>query len=315
VRIVRQDQQTALWSAWIDRALRIVAGLLVVVSLGFATFYYWDRYHHSDEPLVEHQTRHLEEMVRQNPANPDLRVAVGRWYLEQALVEQAIQQGQEALKLSPDHQDALILLGYAYLAKGEAEQAIAHFARVVELNKDNEFAAINPQLEAVYYELGDLYLKQGDLQRAEEAFQAALKIDRTDADAHYGLALAYQRGGDHAGAIAEFREATRYVPDFVEAYEGMGTSYRALGQMVEATYADGMVSYARGRYGEAVEVLRQVVEQDPSFADVYLGLGLVYEKLGRRQDSIAALQRYLDVYPDDMAARYALARVTRSEAP
>ena len=209
---------------WLDRALWIVTALLIVATAGFAGFYYWDRYHPRGESLLDRETQHLERMIRENPENPALRVAIAQRYFVQGMLDLAIQQAQEALKLDSASEEALILLGKAYTLKGEIEQAITHYTKVVELNQDNEFAGINRRLETAYYELGELYLQRGDLARAQEAFASALAIDRTDADARYGLGLAYQRAGEHAKAVEQFREATRFVPNFTEAYQGMATS-------------------------------------------------------------------------------------------
>lgn len=302
-------------STWLDRALWIAGALLLIAVVSFGVFYYRDRYVHANENLVERQMRHLEEMVRQDPSNPGLRVVVAEWYLEKGLVDQAIQQGQEALKLDAHRLDAFILLGRAYLASGDNEQAISHFARVVELNQDNQFAMIDPRMNLVYYNLGELYRQRGELDSAVEALKAALQVDRTDADARYALALTYQEQGDHQAAVQELNEALRYVPEFPEVYQGLRVSYEALGMSTEAAYAEAMVAYSEGNYERAAEQLEAVIQAAPDFDPAYLGLGMTYEKLGRRQEGIAALQRYLAVYPNDLAARYALGRLTQSETP
>lgn len=313
---VKDQGVSTATSRWLDRALWIVGALLLIVVVGFGVFYYRDRYVHANEPLVERQMSHLEEMVRQNPADPDLRVAAARWYLEKGLVDRAIQQGQEALKLDEDHLDALILLGRAYMARGDDEQAIAQFARVVELNKDNQFAKIDPRMNGVYYNLGTLHLQRKEYDSAIEALKAALEVDRTDADARYALALAYQAQGDHQAAVEELNEALRYVPDFAEAYDGLRESYEALGMSTEAAYAGAMVAYAQGEYKPAAQQLEAVIQDAPDFDPAYLGLGMTYEKLGQKEKAIAALQRFLKSNPDSLAARHALGRLgVRAEGP
>lgn len=296
-------------STWLDRALWIVGVLLLIAVVGFGVFYFRDRYVHADESLVDRQMRHLEDMVREDPGNPNLRVAVAQWYLEQDLVDQAIQQGKEALKLDEDHQEALILLGRAYMTRGDQEQAIAHLARVVELNKDSEFARIDPRMNLVNYNLGKLYLQRGEYDRAMEALKAALEVDRTDADARYVLARVYQAQGDHQAAVKELNEALRFVPDFAEAYQGLRVSYTALGMSTEAAYADAMVAYTRSDYRRAAQQLEALLKAAPEFDAAYLGLGMAYAKLGEREQAIAALQSYLEAHPDSVAARHMLGQL------
>ena len=302
-------QADALPSTWLDRAVWIAGILLVLTTVGFGVFYYFDRYVHPNEPLVERQTRHFEALVREDPANPTLRVAVARGYLRQGLIDQAIQQGMEALKLDEGNIDALILLAEAYLAKGDEDQALATLEQVVALNRDNPFADIDRRMNFVYYDLGELYYKRGEYDQAIEALKEALKVDRTDADARYLLGLTYQVKGDHQLAVREFHEALRYVPDFAEVYQGLKVSYEALGMRTEAAYAEAMVAFTQGKYEQAAQQLKAVLREAPDYDPAYLGLGLTYEKLGDAEKAVAALQRYLDTHPDSLAARHALGRL------
>jgi tetratricopeptide (TPR) repeat protein len=305
-----EDQGVGIPSTrWLDGAVWVVGVLFLIAVVGFGLFYYRDRYVHADESLVERQTRHLEEMVRQNPSDPGLRVAVAQWYLEKGLVEEAIEQGQAALKLDENHQDALILLGWAYQAKGDDDQAISSFEHVAELNKDNEFAMIDPRMNVVYYNLGELYRRREEYDKAIEALQLALKVDRTDADARFALATIYQQQGDHEAAIQEFNETLRYVPEFPEVYQGLQVSYEALGMSSEADYAQAMVAYSQGKYEQAARQLESVTQAAPEFDPAYLGLGMAYEKLGQHEKAISAVQRYLEANPDSFVARNLLGRL------
>jgi len=289
--------------------LGILGVLLTLSVVGFGAFYYYDRYVHPDVTLVDRQARHLEEMVRKNPQNADLRVAVANYYLDQKLVDSAIKQGKEALKISPDHEGALILLGRAYMAKGDADAAITQFNRVLELNKNNPMANVDQRLELVYYQLGKLYSQQDKYPKAIESLKHALIIDRTDSDAHYLLGTIYQKQSNDKDAVNEFQEALRFVPNFVEAYQGMKTSYAAMGKVQEAAYAQAMVLVMQGKYAAAAKQLEKVLEKSPDLTQAYFGLGIAYDKLGKRGQAINALQRYLKAYPNDIAAQQALGKL------
>ena len=54
---------------------------------------------------------------------------------------------------------------------------------------------------------------------------------------------------------------------------------------------------AAGRAGEALEILRGLVERNPRFADAWSQLGEVYAKSGRPEESIAAYRRAIEVAP------------------
>ena len=276
----------------LDRAIWIVGILLVLVVAGFVGYYYYDRYCPSSmSPSPSARSVCWRKRSQENPADLGARLAVAQWYLEQELYEQAVSQGKEALKLDPDSLEVMIVLGLAHQALGDTDQAIDNFSKVVELNKGNEFAHVDQRMNLAHYHLGDLYKQKGDYDRAVESLQAALAVNRTDADARYALALIYQAQGKHQAAIDEFNDVLRYVPEFAEIYTGLRESYAALGRTHETAYAEAMMAYFEGDYVRTVEQLQAVVHNAPDVSAAYLGLGMAYEKLGQTEEAITALQQ------------------------
>jgi tetratricopeptide (TPR) repeat protein len=293
------------WPLWLF-------GAAVVLSLvGFGVYYYNDRYVHANESVMDRQARQLEDLVRQDPQNADLRVSMAAYYLDAGLVDLTIQQAGDALKIQADNQGALILLGNAYQKKGDLDTAVKHYTLVLQLNKDNPMASVDTRLEGVYYQLGEIYRQQNKPAQAIDALKSALSIDHTDADALYALGMVYQEQKDYANAVKQFEQALRFDPTFGEAYQGLATGYAALGNSQEAAYAQGMVTFTEGRYGEAATQLEAVVKQSPDLTQAYFGLGLVYEKLGKFDQSLAALSKFVKANPNDFAGQDALGRVSK----
>jgi tetratricopeptide (TPR) repeat protein len=58
-------------------------------------------------------------------------------------------------------------------------------------------------------------------------------------------------------------------------------------------------------YRGALSRFREAVRDDPDYAAAYLGLGEVYEKLGRKQEALAAYQTYLNKLPSERDAQRA----------
>ncbi|MCL5952216.1 MAG: tetratricopeptide repeat protein [Chloroflexi bacterium] len=294
-----------------DLPFWLLGALILLSAVGFGVYYYYDRYVHPDETILDRQARQFESMVEKNPQNADLRVATAGYYFDGGLIDQALAQCQEALKINPDHQGALLLLGMILQKKGDKDAALSYYMRIVDLNKDNPMAKIDKQLEAVYYQLGTIYNEQSRYADAVDSLQNALQIDSTDSDAYLELGLAYQRQNDHAAALRAFEQAVRFVPDFAEAYQGMVSSYQATGKTPEMNYARAMVLLTQNQPADAAKQLESVVAQNPEFIPAYLGLGLAYEKLGRREQASIALQRYLKANPNDVAANQALGRLNK----
>lgn len=289
----------------------ILGGVLILGGIGFGVFYYLDRYTHPDQRVLDRQAQHLEQMVVKNPQNPDLRVSVASYYLDNGDVNQAILQGEEAIKIDPKHQGAMMLLGKAYKQKRNYDAAAKYLSQVVELNKDNPLAKMSKPLEAVYYQLGDIYKQQGKYPQAVQSLLAALAIDYTDADALALLGTVYQKQNDHEKAVGAFQEALRFDPSFREPYEGLTVSYAALGKTQEAAYARAMVKLWQDNYADAAKQLEEVLAQSPNMIHANYGLALAYEKLGRRDEAIAALNKFLKTFPNDIAAQQALGRISR----
>jgi protein O-GlcNAc transferase len=159
--------------------------------------------------------------------------------------------------------------------------------------------------------LGTMYGQQGKFAEAIDALKHALEINVTDADAHYALGTVYQNENDYKDAAIEFKEAIRYIPDFVEAYQGLATNDTALGNSAEAQYASAMVQLLQGNPAAAATQLQDLIKQSPNLKVAYFGLGLADEKLGKRDEAIVALTVYVKANPNDIAAQQALGRVTK----
>ena len=98
---------------------------------------------------------------------------------------------------------------------------------------------------------GESYVKLNQPAEAIPVLEAALVINRTDADALYQLGLAYQASGQPQTALERYHQAVRLVPDFVQVYQGMIESYSALGQPHPVAYARGMEAFCLQDYEAA----------------------------------------------------------------
>lgn len=287
----------------------MVAGLLVVAIIGFGVFYYRDRYVHDYQPLAERQVAQMEDLVRQDPQNAHLRVAVAQNYLDQGYVDQALKQAKEAIKIDDQLESAYITQGAIYLRKGILTEAETSFRKVVELNASFAYAQLNRQLQFAHYQLGQIAMQRNDFSMAIDEYRKALTIQASDADARFGLGLAYQKLDQHDQAIKEFSDAVRYVPDFTEVYAALATSYKAKGMEQEARYAQAMTIFVNGDYARAANELAEVVKRQPELVGAQLGLGLSYEQLGKRDAAIAAFKKVLELRPGDVSAIQGLGRL------
>jgi Tfp pilus assembly protein PilF len=66
---------------------------------------------------------------------------------------------------------------------------------------------------------------------------------------------------------------------------------------VEAAYRAGLQQFARGDTTGALASLRTSLAGNPNYAPTWRALGLVFEKLGEKDQARAAYKRYLQLAP------------------
>ncbi len=290
-------------------------GAAVVVLIGvLAYIYYRDRYAAPAAPTLgstEERLAHLEDMIRADPGNLELRLSVAQTYYTMRRYPDTVAQAAEVLKADPNNKPALSLRALANVELGEKDAALADFQRVIDLSKDSSTAKMDDSLELAYYCTGFLFNQASRYSDAITMLKNALEINLGDADAWLELGHAYSGVGQQQDAIDAYKQVVRYVPDYAEAYQGLERSYRALNQAGLADYAKGMVLFSNHDYQQAATSLETLIEQQPDVLDAYLGLGLAYEQLGEREKAIKALEHYTSAQPGDIAAEQALARVRR----
>ncbi len=294
----------------IQRAIRSVLIILVISIVLFSGYYYWDRYvHWGDKSPLELDIERMEQAINENPQDPDARIVLAEYYLRNGKFREALEQTNLVLGLYPDHNGALLVSGITHVYSSQPETALDPLERFVELRKDTPMANIDTALETAYYFLGTSYVKLDRPNDAITALEAALSISPTDADALYQLGLAYQADNQPEAALKYYHKAVRLVPDFVEAYNSMIDSYAALEQTDHIVYAGGLQALCLEDHETALIYLESATQALPDFAPAFLGLGLAHEQAGKLQMAAAAIERALELDPDDYAAQHAQGRI------
>lgn len=292
---------------WRSKRGVVVLSLLLVV--GFFSYYYVDRYVRNVPTTSQLTVMRAEEMVKARPGDPSLRVQLGSAYLGQRRYKEAVSQFQAAIKLEEENPAAYLGMGEAYYRQGDQAQAQAAYQKVVDYYADRpERRSIRP-LNSLYYNLATIYVGQGKLDEAITSLKEALAIDKVDADALKLLATVYLRQGNYDEAAKSASEAVRYVPDFLEAYETLETAYGTMGRSDLQHYAQGMVSYSRGRYGDAVGLLEGAAQRLPNHLPAQLGLAMAYEKAGQRDKALVTFKTALELDKESMLARFGVQRL------
>lgn len=283
---------------------------LVLASFSFGGYYYYDRYYTSQPKPADENLKQVEQAVRDNPQDPQARLALAEAYMLNFRFEDAITQAQKVKELFPENISTDYVIGISYANSGKCQEALEPLTVYVDALKDQDMPGLDRRLQAASYYLGDCYLQLNRPQDAVPPLENAVNWSRTDADSMYKLGLAYAGVNEHEKAVNMFHAATTFVPDYFEAYTAMASSYEALQSPARAGYARGMASYAQKDYDTALQLLLESAQADASFAPVFAGLGMTYEALNDLPNAKTSYETALQIDEYNFTASNGVQRVS-----
>jgi len=115
-----------------------------------------------------------------------------------------IAEMEKKCKQAPDNVVAFHHLGLVYMKAGRIEDAIQALERSIEIDDQANQPMIN---------LGAIYFGQGNLDKAQELNEMAIKAQPdTSAQAHANLGLIWQQRNEMDKSIAAYEKALQYDP-------------------------------------------------------------------------------------------------------
>lgn len=291
--------------------------------------------------------RLLEEAFRLDRGNPDLGFFLAETYFAAGDLERASQFLKKILTANPNHHDSLLYSGIVASESGEAKSAEAYLRRAIELKPEgflSHFAlggllARQARFEEAQRELlvardiapltatrvllGQVERELGEVGKAIEEFEEALKADPRSEEAHYQLGLAYLEKNRPGRALKEFQSSLEINPRRLEVQEAVRLLQKERGTGlpdVEGPAADDFQkaeeSAANGRLRQALELYRHALEKEPENGTVRISYAQLCASLGLSGEAIAACRRILAGSSEEMIASAAcstLAEVLRAE--
>jgi tetratricopeptide (TPR) repeat protein len=229
----------------------------------------------------------------------------------------AVEAFSGAITLRQNAMLAYLKRGEAYRKRGESGAAFRDLRKAAELDP----SATKP-LEL----LGDLNLSLERYARAQESYEAYLRLDDRSEKVLYKLALTRYRLGSAQTAIAPLRQAIAVDDHFAPGYYLLGLCLSALNQAAEATAAletavrlDPKLVAAREKLAEvyveshrnkdAVSQFEALAELETGRPERQVALGLAYARTGRFDLAVATLRRVAEDHPDNTLVYIAIGRV------
>jgi len=270
-----------------------------------AAYYHFALAHMYEEQVAtygrsELATKAIEEYraaIDADPTSAYLTSGLAELYAKTGRIRDAVVEAQDIIKHNPNNLEARRLLGRIYLRSLGDMQAGSGSESVLKLAIDQYEQIIRLQPDGMddHLLLGRLYRLNNDLQKAENEFKTAVKLQPGSEEAVTTLAYLYNELGDTA-------RATQVLSSVPNA-ERSAKLYSALGYTYEQ----------QKQYKNAVEAYRHAIELDRDNLDAIRGLA---QNLLNDGQADAALEQYkviADANPEDAQTYVRIAEIYRKQ--
>lgn len=140
----------------------------------------------------------------------------------------------------------------------------------------------SPSSPNTHNNLGDVYGRQGDKQRALQEFQTAIALKPNYADAYHNLANTYREIGDNQKALENYQNALKYNPNLWQSYQNIAAIY-----------------YQAKQYDLALENIQQAIKVNPRNINLRLNLGVIFLQMGQKEKAKEVFNLILSTDPQN----------------
>ncbi len=274
--------------------------------------------------LLEARQEHFDKAIDYyrraaaiSPELPGLQMNLGLAFFKASQFPDAIGAFTVELKRHPGDPRLTILLGMAHYGMKDYLVAIPYLQRA---------AAQDSQNIALRVTLAQSCLWSKQDQCALNACQEILALVPNSADSDMLAGEALDRMGDKAGAVKALRAAVQVDPTHPEAHFGLGYLLWTENKWSEAadefelelrtnpdhpaarTYlADAWVH--QNEFEKALPVLEKLAAQRGSNSMVHLDLGIVFAQTGRKENALRELRTAEQAVPEDQLSHEQIAKL------
>lgn len=146
-------------------------------------------------------------------------------------------------------------------------------------------AKTSPSSPQNHNNLGDLYGRRGEFEKAVEEFKKAIELKPGYADAYHNLGNTYQQMGEIDNATENFEKAIEFNPNLWQSYQNLAAIY-----------------FEEAKFDQAVRNMQKAIDVNPQNANLHVNLGIIYLKLENLQGAKEAFQKALEIDPQNQNA-------------
>lgn len=265
----------------------------------------------------------LDGLEKVEPFNEEIHLHKASIYSQQRNYRRAVEHYKRALQLAEEGLDEIYLdLAFEYENLEEYEEALSCLKKAVDLNPENEAvlhelaycfdlagadeASVvyfrehtnnHPYSAVGWYNLGNVLAKLDRMEESNEALDFALAIDERFTSAYFSRARNMLIAGHYEDAVACYEETLVFDGPQAITFSFIGECYEKM-----------------ERYDQALIHYDQAIHLDPTWADAWIGRGVVKDIQNHLPEAVRDLENATRIAPDNADAWYYLANaLARSE--
>ena len=210
------------------------------------------------------------------------------------------------LQVQPNSARLYDYLGYLLYLQNKPVQARAILEKA--LNLDSSLASLHNNL-------GVILLDQGEISEAIIHLEEAVLLDPTSSNAYLNLANAYLKYKDYESALANYQKAYEIDPNQIDAKALWASAALEIGQTTAAqeVWKDvltinpnhplanqgiGVIESFDRNFNAALPYLQSAILENPENPVTHYYLGVTWQALGNKEESIAEFEAVLDLSKD-----------------
>lgn len=222
---------------------------------------------------------------------------------------------EKGLEKNPNNLYLHRSLAHILVGREMTEEAVTHYETIVKLDS---------KAAGDYKKLGNLYLKQDDVDAAIQAYEATTKINPQDVESQDILAKLYEQV-DPEAMINRLEEIIKLDPKNTEAIFKLGRARFNRDEFAKAEqlfrnflqkqpddiYAMEYLGNSlqnQNKYRKAINVYNQIIQKDPNHKKIYCEMGSCYKLLNQFSKARSMADKSLKIDPI-----YGYARIVRGE--
>lgn len=166
-------------------------------------------------------------------------------------------------------------------------------------NQDNLWLAAaktSPSSPQNHNNLGDLYFRHHQVEKAIEEFQKAIQLNPGYAAAYHNLANAYYSQEKIDKATENYQKAVSINPRLWQSWQNLGKIY-----------------FDQGNYSQAIEALKKALQANPQNLSFYYNLAVIYQKMGEKSKAKETLKEGLKIAPNNPQIQHLLSALEKEE--